>query len=199
MNNDELYQVFLTKVYPHTLEKCAGDTTQNLMQQGICPIYGELYYPSVKKIIQEFALTTADIFLDLGSGLGKCALQVFMQSNVGKVVGIEAMATLYAQAQSAMQRVKTDFPYFWIERDLIFSCANFLEASWHDATAVYTCSTCFTPALLTAIGDKINQQSCVQKVMSLRPLPTLQLPLKKVFRVECSWDSALCFYYTRRQ
>jgi len=199
MNDDELYQGYLAKVYQHT----QGYQSYSLPQQArysktnVCITYGELLYFSVKKILQALILRPEDIFLDLGSGLGKCALQVFMQTDLNKVIGIEASSALHEQAQIVQLQVVADLPFFWEQdRELIFVRDNFLEANWQDATIIYTCSTCFTQELLMAIGDKINQQPSVKQVLSLRPLPTLQMRLKKVFVVECSWDSALCFYYS---
>ncbi len=147
-------------------------------------------------MLKQITLSSDDVFLDLGSGIGKCALQVFMQSDVHKVVGIEAALPLHEQALHVSQQVKSDFPLFWEnERQLNYTGENFLQANWQQATVVYTCSTCFTQELLVAIANKINLQPTVKQVLSLRPLPTLKMPLKKVFSVECSWDSALCFQY----
>ncbi len=195
--DDELYQGYLTKVYQHThVKNYSPSEREAFTQENVSITYGELLYPSVKKMLKQIALRSDDVFLDLGSGIGKCALQVFMQSDVHKVVGIEASNLLHEQALKICQQVKTDFPFFWFDdRQLNFIGDNFLKANWQQATVVYTCSTCFTQELLVAIGNKINQQATVKQVLSLRPLPTLKMPLKKVFSVECSWDSALCFVY----
>lgn len=201
MKEDELYQGYLHQVYQHSQTKVDYSATEQALfdRTQVCITYGELLYPSVKKLIQQLAPTPKDIFLDLGSGLGKCALQVFMQTDVSTVLGIEASLALHQQALKAQAMLKKDFPFYWeAQRNLRFQYENFLQADWQAATLIYTCSTCFTQELLVAIGNRINKESQVRKVFSLRPLPTLQLPLKRVFAVECSWDSALCFYYERK-
>jgi hypothetical protein len=197
---DELYQGYLTKVYQHT----QGYQNYTDLQQAkfsrelISITYGELLYYSVKKILKVLEITPEDIFLDLGSGIGKCALQVFMQSDISAVIGIEASSVLHEAALKISLQVRHDFPIFWENnRKLKFIEGNFLNVDWENATIVYTCSTCFTQELLVCIANKINQTSSIKQVLSLRPLPTLNMTLKKVFAVECSWDSALCFLYTR--
>lgn len=200
ITDDELYQGYFTKVYQHTKEipSYSLEEKRHLAKEGICVTYGELLYPSVKKLISHMLPNSHDVFLDLGSGNGKCALQVFMQTDVKKVIGIEANKTLHLQALSVSKNLKQDCPFFFEnDRECIFIDGNFLAGSFNDATIAYTCSTCFSQELLIAIGDKLNQSPQIHTVFSLRPLPTLHVPLKKVFQVECSWDSALCFMYQR--
>jgi hypothetical protein len=202
LNDDELYQGYLTKVYKpfQKMPMYLPIEQQMYRNAGVCITYGELLYPSVKVIIQHLSQEADDVFLDLGSGLGKCALQVFMQTDLSHVIGIEASRYLHDFALNAVHQVKTDFPFFWEEnRRLTLVGENFLDANWLDPTIVYCCSTCFTQELLITIGNKINQQKQVKQVFSFRPLASLNMPLKKIFRIECSWDSALCFFYDRRK
>ncbi len=199
-NEDEYYQAYLTSLYEATrgYQAYSVEAREALLKDNICITYGELLYPSVKKIIRKLQPQKTDVFLDLGSGLGKCAVQVFMQSDMQKVMAIEAASALHQQALAVKATVQKDFPDFWQDnRALDFYCDNFLTHDWDGATLVYSCSTCFTRELLDAIGEKINAQKQVQQVLSLRPLPTLtRLRLQQVFSVECSWDSALCFHYS---
>jgi len=199
ISKDELYQGYLENVYQNTQGYLSYSTeeSQRLAEKGICITYGELLYFGVEKILKNLKINKNTIFLDLGCGLGKTALQIFMKTDIGKVIGIEAAKPLTDEALIVIESVKSEFPLFWENnRTLELKCDNFLQASWQNATIIYTCSTCFTQELLVAIGDKINQERQVEQVFSLRPLPTIQLPLKKVFGVECSWDSSLCFYYS---
>jgi hypothetical protein len=200
LNENELYQAYLTSVYQNTKGYQLYTDSQHLQfrKDRIDITYGELLFPSVDKLINRAKLKLNDIFLDLGSGLGKCALQIFIKSDVSKIVAIEAATALHQQAMDIYHKVKKDCPFFWDDgRETALICDNFLKCDWQDATVIYTCSTCFTPELLFLIGEKINQHSKIEQVFSLRPLPTIKLPLKQVFGVECSWDSALCFHYAK--
>ena len=199
-SEDELYQGYLKRVYQHTqgYQRYSMAQLSRFASAEVCVTYGELLYPSVKKIIRQLQGTHNDIFLDLGSGLGKCALQIFMQSEIGKVIGIEASIPLHEQAEKIKERVKFECPIFWENnRELSFFNDNFLKHPWQGATLVYSCSTCFTTELLVAIGNRVNEEPSVTQVLSLRPLPTIVLPLKAIFSVECSWDSVLCYHYSK--
>lgn len=191
---DELYQAYLATVY----EKVVSQT--HLPASGSLT-YGEMLYPSVKRLLKKLHRSSfvpeKNIFLDLGSGLGKLALQVFMQTALSKVIGVEYRSELSEQSSEAIKFIHQDFPFFWEQgRELNIITGDFLKESWEQANIVYACSTCFRPELLAAIGERVNQEASVQQVFTLRPLPTLKrLPLKEVFTVECSWDSALCYHY----
>lgn len=199
--SDESFQAYFDQVYQGmpALKSPSPEETRQAREVGICSTYGELLYYSVQKIADRMQLTADDVFCDLGSGMGKCALQIFMQTAVKRVIGIESHAILSEKAASSCQEIRTAFPFFWEEgREIAFVKDNFLNCDWGSPTALYTCSTCFDTALLNAIGDKINQTPSIRQVMSLRPLPSLtRLKCVNIFRVECSWDSALCYHYAK--
>lgn len=200
-NEDELYQEYLAKVYRDTSGYLTYPPEQKefFTKTNVCTTYGELLYPGVKKMISEMNLQPTDVFLDLGSGLGKCALQIFMQTNLPKVIGVEASQALVDQAHKVLKQVKSDFPLFWDNnRELNLMCDNFLHADWDGATIVYTCSTSFTDELLQGIAKKINAHPKIEQVLSMRAISNLNLPLKKVIQVECSWDTSQINVYSNR-
>lgn len=168
------------------------------LAKDICYIYGELLYPSTLKLANKLKLSSTDTLLDLGSGLGKFALQIFLSTEVGQVIGIEATEPLYTQSKEKLAIAQRALPIFWEGgRSIDFQHGNFLYMDWSMANIVYSCSTCFTKELLGKIGHKINDTANIKQALSFRPLHTLErLKCKAVFRVECSWDSALCFWYS---
>lgn len=198
-NEALLYQSYFQQVYRNqsAYQRFSQQEFSELQANNICATYGELDYISVVRLLKHAQLSPSDIFLDLGSGNGKLCLQVFLQTAIAKVLGIEAIAELVTQAKGVKQQLLTDLNYNNPEHILEFTQGNFLTTDWESATVLYCCSTCFTRECLDAIGDKINREVSVRQVFSLRPLPTLErLTLKQVFLVECSWDSALCFHYS---
>ena len=198
LNSDELYQEYLAKVYHQRTGYLvySPEEKTNFSKQHICTTYGELLYPGVKEVIENLALQPDDILLDLGSGLGKFALQIFMQSTVRKVIGIEGSLKLHEQAQKALALVKSEHPYFWADgRELVLMHGNFLDLDWQDANIVYMCSTSFSPELMLKISEKVNSSPTVKTLLSLRAVPDLRLPLKKVITVECSWDTVPAHIY----
>ena len=103
---DELYQAYLAHVYQHVEQpllvgKVSGSLT-----------YGEMLYPSVKKLLNKLQIESNDIFLDLGSGLGKLVLQVWMQTILKSVIGIEAREELSRQTNEVVHQIYQGFPFF---------------------------------------------------------------------------------------
>lgn len=154
----------------------------------IAETYGEVLPESVSKLLRAINVTAEDIFFDLGSGLGKVVKQVFTDTNVKEAHGIEINATLHEQAM----RDSVTLP----DRILTFKQGDFLTTPITGATIVLIASPCFGPSILHALGRKINETPTIHTVMSLRPIATLtRVTFKKVVRVECSWDTALCYIY----
>lgn len=152
---------------------------------------GEILYPSAAKLLTALPLTHHDIFLDLGSGLGKFVQQVFSTTQVREAHGIEISEELHHQALLATKNIQQPN-----HRKLNFIQGDFLEIPWPAPTVLFICATCYTQATLCAIGNIINHTPSIHTVMSLRPIPTLQrLPFKEVIRIECTWDTALCYVY----
>lgn len=197
----QLYQAYFDNVYQdlNPYQAFSKNEFKKLQQENICATYGELEYFSAIQLFKIATINEEDIFLDLGSGNGKLVFQAFLQTPAKLCLGIEAVKGLVKQAKRVQSKLLNDIPDLNLDKNhqIQFKLDNFLNCDWQGATIVYTCSTCYTKSLLIAIGNKINETHSVQKVFSLRPLPTLtRLKLKRVFSVECSWDTALCFYYS---
>ncbi|MGE4350118.1 MAG: hypothetical protein AB7D28_10165 [Candidatus Berkiella sp.] len=198
-NIDKLMYAYVESLYQHSkgFQNYSDSQKHEYMSQDICYVYGELLYPSTVKMIKKLKLSNSDVLLDLGSGLGKFALQIFLRSQVKKVIGIEATESLYLQSKQKIEIAEQQLPFFWEnDRELSLIAHNFLDMDWSVANIIYSCSTCFTQELLYKIGEKINQTSSITQVLSLRPISSIErLKLHQVFSIECSWDSALCFWY----
>lgn len=192
------YQTFLADVYK---EVSAQDTHSQseievFKQTHICHTYGELLYPSLIKLLKTLDYTDEDVFLDLGSGMGKLVLAVFLRTSFKKVIGIEGSDTHHQQAVNIFNKVKSILPDIFTKGTLELIQGNFLDFDFNQASIIYTCSTCFTQELLWMIGEKINQSLNVRQVMSLKPIANLKrLKLKRLTPIECSWDSAICYHY----
>ena len=197
-NHDEIYQAYLEFVYQDFtgFVRYSLLEEQKFIKENICVTYGELLYPSVKTILKKIRLEEDDCFLDLGSGIGKFILTLYLLSPLKKIIGFEASKSLFDQSVQALLRFGSIPELKSLDRKIILEEGNFLQKDWQGATIVYACATCFTQTLLDEIGEKINQTPSIRQVLSLKPLSTLQrLPFREIFDVECSWDSALCYYY----
>lgn len=159
---------------------------------------GEILFPGISKLLSLIQMKQDDVFVDLGSGMGKVVIQVFLLSVVREALGIEIVPGFHARAVQTAERVRRELPdFFQQERKLTFIPGNFLEIPLRGATVVLINSVCFGPELVHDIGGLIEHTPSIHTVMSLRPLPGLRrLPFRRAARVECSWDSSLCYIYS---
>ena len=191
---DTLCQHYLTILYSEvqkTHVACAVSKTN------IVETYGEILYPSVNKLISAIQLTENDIFIDLGSGMGKLVIHFFLKSNIKAAYGIELVPHLHQKAMEAANMLHHDLPCFYHDaRQLNFILGSFLDIPFKTATIALITSTCFTQSLLNELGVIIENTPSIHTVLSLHPIGTLQrLAFKKAIRIECSWGTALCYIY----
>src|SRR5579862_1245983 len=122
----ELIQTYLEKIYsPFT------DKIKQSMFAESNEIYGELYYYSFVKLLKYLKITTKDHFLDIGSGLGKPLLQVFLTTQAASVTGIETNAQRYHIASKVTALVKQQLPdLFCTNRELNLIHGDFLKSNF---------------------------------------------------------------------
>lgn len=197
---DELFQTYVEYLYRDATGQIQYPKNQSqlLLDQKVCVTYGELLFPSLRRVLSSLPLTSEDVFLDMGSGLGKLAIMAFYLGPMRQVRGIEASMPLYEQSIKPLTELKLNCPELFMGlRRLSFEYGNFLHADLSDITVAYCCSTCFSQNLLYEIGYKVNKTPNIRYILSLRPIPSLtRLKFKGVIEVECSWDSALCYVYS---
>ncbi len=185
----------LCEHYLHILYK---DVKVNHEKNSINETYGEIIYPGMSKIIANVRITPEDILYDLGSGIGRAALQLFLMTTLKQVHGIEYLPYLHEMAVAAVTKSKTEIPLFYQNRQISFECANFLETPLDKASIILLASPCFSPSILSKLAKIIDDNRTTHTVLTLKPLPLDQFTFKKVIRIECSWDAALCYIYERK-
>jgi len=194
MTNNTLCQQYLSLLY----QGAKGHQSLKRSEQNTIPLsYGEILYPGVDRLLAEVVLSEKDVFLDLGSGLGKVVLQVFLKTAVKKACGIEILPDLHQQSLAAAKKVQEDLSGFFTGgRQLNFVLGSFLTFPLTEATVVLIGSPCFTPKMLDSLSKNIDSSPHIHTVFSLRPLCALEkLAFKKAIRIEGSWDTTLCYIY----
>ena len=114
-------------------------------------LYGELYYYSVIKILNYLNITSVDHFLDIGSGLGKIVFQVFLTTQVASVTGIEINNNRSVIANKIKQKIATQLPEIFNNRNLNLIHGDFLHYDFNNITIIYLCCTVFSTELLSII------------------------------------------------
>lgn len=200
MTTDELIQVYLENLYQNVRPK-PRDFRPNKVESTwdpVCFTYGELLFPSIKKILKYIPLESDDRVLDLGAGQGQLLTSLLFLSSVNTLLGIEAQAHQVHQAHQVLNILQKECAFILPDhRKIEIIVGDFTEFNWEGVTFLYACSTCFTQCLLQTISEKINQTPSIKYVLSLRPLVNLKhLVFKKVIPLEASWDSVLGYVYT---
>lgn len=184
---DELCQQYLNIVY-HNVQ--SHHAKHHIMETS-----GEILYSGINKLLNITTFTDQDVFVDLGSGVGKIVLQVFLNSPVKKAYGIEIVEESHLRALTAAQKVQTDLIDI-DQRELHFICGDFLKTSLEDTTIALINSTCLNQDVICKLGKVLSDTQSIHTVFTLRPMPTLKrLKFKKTIRIECSWDTVLCYMY----
>jgi len=188
----------LSGVYLDILYQDNSHTQENTQPQSITETAGEVLAPSIERLLTTVPLDEKDVFIDLGSGHGKICAQVFLQSKVREVLGIEIVPAYHARAVQAAAMMQRDLPELFANgRKLTFLSGSFFDIPLTKTTVVFINAICFSPEMMDKLGKIIELTSGIHTVMSLRPIPRLnRLRFQRTLRVECSWDSALCYIYT---
>lgn len=157
---------------------------------GGAPTYGEILPKSVSILLADLKLTEEDVFYDLGSGVGKVAVQVYLESGVKKSVGVELSSTRHAHAMNVYGKLK-DAGKLKANRDLVFRQENILHTDISDATVLFLCSTCYSDELMAELAIKIQQLKPEARVLTLKPFksPTA-LKLVKAYQLSMTWAEA---------
>lgn len=167
---------------------------------GSSPTYGEITYDGAQMLIDEFNLTKNDVFYDLGCGVGKFVVQVYLNTPVKKTVGIELSKTRANNAGQVNKQLKSD-GLIKKNRKLVFAEKNILDADLSDATAIFISSLCFSDELMKQVTDKLVQLKPGLRVATSRELaenPAFELV--KVLQIPMSWSqsSQVHFYKLKK-
>ncbi len=190
MDHHSLCEAYLNDVFKTLAYSCEDPSETS----------GEILPPSITKLLQVLALTPNDIVVDLGSGTGKLAAQIFLESAASEVWGIELRKELHDIALIANQRMQRELSEFYKNnRQLHFFCGNFLEQNINRITVAIINSVCISQQTVLELEEKLNGIPSLRYVLTTRPMVTLNMPFLKAIRIECSWDTALCYVYEKQK
>ncbi len=164
-----------------------------VMRRGSDALYGELLPSATAKLFRYLELTENDVLYDLGSGIGKVAIQAAITTRVKRVVGIEMMPSRHEIACDVLSEVEgcgmltADVCELWQ--------ADFMRSRIPDATIIYTCSTAFPVDLIDRLADKVARLQNVRKFVTLQELePTRRFRQTTVLRLDTSWKRRAMVY-----
>lgn len=104
--------------------------------QGGDPLYGEITFQGLEKLLKELKPGAHDVFYDLGCGVGKVCVQLLFTTPILKCVGIELSSTRIGHAQKTLRHLELQkkIPQ---NKQLRFLNENIKDANISDGTIFY--------------------------------------------------------------
>lgn len=158
-----------------------------IQKEGGHPQYGEIPYDSAAHILSDLNITKQDVFYDLGSGVGKLVLQVYLTTPVKRSVGIELSPTRWKIAEASQNQAAKD-DHMVAGRELSFLHQNIRQVPLTDATVCFLSGIAFPAPLIQFIMDRLAGLEHEVKVISVLSLPEHKnFKLVKTYNLPMSW------------
>eukprot|EP00933_Yihiella_yeosuensis_P075644 TRINITY_DN85090_c0_g1_i1.p1 TRINITY_DN85090_c0_g1~~TRINITY_DN85090_c0_g1_i1.p1 ORF type:complete len:279 (+),score=33.57 TRINITY_DN85090_c0_g1_i1:36-872(+) len=205
---EELKELWLTR----------KDVTADL-QQISEKTYGEITTSGVRCLHSAVNLTESDVFADLGSGLGRCVVQTFLETDVRRMLGIELDVERHRAAVHAVEtgfsrllsrvKIRSKTGVHWKDlrgRSLELWSGDCLKMwhVWRKSTVIFCSSLCFPRLVMERLADQIDECHSLRYFISLQMLPRYStFTLARVERWPMSWqrlgDGCPVYVYERLQ
>ncbi len=148
-----------------------SDTERSMVTKtGGSPVYGEIKFDSLKKVLDDLNIKKTDVLYDLGSGTGKVLVQGYLDYPFKKVVGIELSPTRNHHAETIRKNLEKKN---LITKDRKFELYNgdIAKENISDATVIYMCSTCYPEELMAKLTERFSKLKPGLTVITLKALP----------------------------
>lgn len=132
-------------------------------------VYGELTTIGTRQLIAAAGMKAADVFFDLGAGVGKVAIGVALAVPGIRCVGIEISSNRYQGACRALHRAEASG--LLEPGRCAFRHADLLHDDLTGATVLFANSTCFPAALLSGLARKVAALGRPVTLVTLQDLP----------------------------
>ena len=111
--------------------------------------YGEILFDAIPILLSYYEFSEEDTLLDLGSGIGRFCMEIFLATTMKRVIGIELENNRHQIACQAKQLLQKYLSHEnKSSRKLIFQQENIANYNFNEASVIYSCSLCFTAKLL---------------------------------------------------
>lgn len=168
---------------------------KTIVDHGGDSTYGEITYDGCKRLFKIFNLKKQDVFYDLGCGTGKCVVQVYLETPVKKVVGVEYAKSRYDDAMTVRAQLQKK-GLIKKKRKLIFINGDIQQENFDDATAIFFNSLCFTDEFMGKIVDKFSHLKSGTRIATTKEFPERDyLVFDGPKTIKMSWDSQSTVYF----
>lgn len=161
---------------------------------GSSPTYGEITPEGVDILVQELDVTKDDVFYDLGCGVGKFVLQMYLETPARKSVGVELAPTRIRYAQKVKDKL-AEHKRILPDKEIHFKEENMLDTPLEDATIIYVSSTCFSNDFMKKVVEKLAQLKPGLRLITLTQLPENEhFERVKELTIPMTWSSSTTAY-----
>jgi SAM-dependent methyltransferase len=183
------HDALLKELYQNMSGFSIGSQESTMIEkQGGNATYGEITDEAVQTLINELAPTTQDVFYDLGSGIGRMTVKMYLDSPVKKSVGIELSPTRHHYALNIKKELE-NHQKLQKDRLLDFCNEDIVMSTIDDATILYCASTCFSNELMQALTEKFSKLKKGLRILTLRQLsPNKAFKLLKQYTLPMTWS-----------
>ncbi|KAJ1458143.1 S-adenosyl-L-methionine-dependent methyltransferase [Pelagophyceae sp. CCMP2097] len=169
--------------------------------------YSEVGFDDISnlfKILYQHGLAPAGgVFLDVGSGVGRCAFAAALFCDFNRCIGFEILQDLQAFArESVLPRwLAVTAPQLEDPKrgtDFIFECGDASKLPWGDASVVFMNSTTFDAKLMAALAEKAEGLSPETPVVTFtRQLPSAKFSAVHSYVITQQWGDCRVFIQKR--
>mmetsp|Transcript_36685 Transcript_36685/g.110152 ORF Transcript_36685/g.110152 Transcript_36685/m.110152 type:complete len:260 (-) Transcript_36685:4-783(-) len=120
--------------------------------------YGEVTSMGVRQLASEMGLDGGEgiVFYDAGSGVGRLVVQLFLEYDIHKLIGVELSKQRHDIAVESWERVQRSISASYQGSERVeFLNQDILETSFNDTTHIFLSSLCFPKDVIEAIQIKL--------------------------------------------
>lgn len=172
--------------------------------------YGEVTNLGARQLAHEMQIaspsteTNSVVFYDLGSGVGRLAVQIALDNGnaMKKSVGVELSKGRHDTAMTALSRIKQQSDVPIDLSGIEFVHADALKYDFTDATHIFISSLCFPRSVLESLQDILVHIEGLTVVAALNRLDSLESStnwIRSDASVQMTWGPGSAKIYKRRR
>jgi len=159
---------------------------RNVARSKGSPTYGELMTTATLRLLTQLELGPADVFVDLGAGVGKVVMLAASGTAVGRARGVELSARRVGLAREALELAEREGLVGFDQVEFVEG--DMLGVPLADATVIYTCSTAFSDTFMGKLHDRLATLPRLRKLVSLQDFEDPSgFELVEIYRLDASW------------
>eukprot|EP00931_Biecheleriopsis_adriatica_P116620 TRINITY_DN92242_c0_g1_i1.p1 TRINITY_DN92242_c0_g1~~TRINITY_DN92242_c0_g1_i1.p1 ORF type:complete len:286 (-),score=55.31 TRINITY_DN92242_c0_g1_i1:37-894(-) len=183
-----LADIFGNFANPNSQEE--RDVFFSFSEDSITYAYGTINPRSVDAILSRLQFDSTDVFSDIGSGIGNVALQVYANTAMRRVRGIEYLQQRHLDAVKHVQDFKRKYGVDEA-REILLVNGDVCKEDFSDSTIVFSSSTCFDDRGMECLTTRSESNPHLKYLITSRELaPSTKLrPLGVINNLETSWST----------